>query len=41
MAKGQYKKTFLTPLGKDNPVFVQVLGICSTLAVTINSAIQW
>ncbi len=34
MAKGQYKKTFLTPLGKDNPVFVQVLGICSTLAVT-------
>ncbi|NCB01586.1 MAG: NADH:ubiquinone reductase (Na(+)-transporting) subunit D [Spirochaetia bacterium] len=34
MAKGQYKKTFITPLGKDNPVFVQVLGICSTLAVT-------
>lgn len=28
------KKTFLAPLGKDNPVFVQVLGICSTLAVT-------
>ncbi len=28
------KKTFLTPLGKDNPVFVQILGICSTLAVT-------
>jgi Na+-transporting NADH:ubiquinone oxidoreductase subunit D len=34
MAKGLVKKTFLTPLGKDNPVFVQVLGICSTLAVT-------
>ncbi|MGE0074964.1 MAG: NADH:ubiquinone reductase (Na(+)-transporting) subunit D [Sphaerochaetaceae bacterium] len=28
------KKTFLAPLGKDNPVFVQILGICSTLAVT-------
>lgn len=27
-------KTFLTPLGKENPVFVQILGICSTLAVT-------
>ena len=34
MGKGQYKKTFLAPLGKDNPVFVQILGICSTLAVT-------
>lgn len=34
MAKGQVKKTFLKPLGKDNPVFVQILGICSTLAVT-------
>jgi Na+-transporting NADH:ubiquinone oxidoreductase subunit D len=34
MAKGIVKKTFLAPLGKDNPVFVQVLGICSTLAVT-------
>jgi Na+-transporting NADH:ubiquinone oxidoreductase subunit D len=34
MAKGLIKKTFLTPLGKENPVFVQVLGICSTLAVT-------
>ena len=27
-------KTFISPLGKDNPVFVQILGICSTLAVT-------
>ncbi len=34
MAGGLIKKTFLTPLGKENPVFVQVLGICSTLAVT-------
>ncbi len=34
MAKGLYKKTFLAPLGKENPVFVQILGICSTLAVT-------
>ena len=34
MAANNLKKTFLTPLGKDNPVFVQVLGICSTLAVT-------
>ena len=36
MARGSLKKTFLTPLGKDNPVFAQVLGICSTLAVTNN-----
>ena len=31
------KKTFLplvNPLSKDNPVIVQVLGICSALAVT-------
>lgn len=34
MARGLVKKTVLAPLGKDNPVFVQVLGICSTLAVT-------
>ncbi len=34
MAKGAVKKTFLKPLGKENPVFVQILGICSTLAVT-------
>ncbi len=34
MVNSKLKKTFLTPLGKDNPVFVQVLGICSTLAVT-------
>lgn len=34
MASSKLKKTFLAPLGKDNPVFVQILGICSTLAVT-------
>ncbi len=34
MAKSKLKKTFLEPLGKNNPVFVQILGICSTLAVT-------
>jgi Na+-transporting NADH:ubiquinone oxidoreductase subunit D len=28
------KKVFLKNLGVDNPVFVQILGICSTLAVT-------
>ena len=34
MAKAKVKKVFLDPLGKQNPVFAQVLGICSTLAVT-------
>lgn len=34
MARGKAKKVFLDPLGKNNPVFAQVLGICSTLAVT-------
>lgn len=28
------KTTFLNPLSKDNPVIVQILGICSALAVT-------
>jgi Na+-transporting NADH:ubiquinone oxidoreductase subunit D len=28
------KKVLLEDLGKNNPVFIQVLGICSTLAVT-------
>ncbi|MDE6099217.1 MAG: NADH:ubiquinone reductase (Na(+)-transporting) subunit D [Muribaculaceae bacterium] len=28
------KKIFLNPLSKDNPVIVQILGICSVLAVT-------
>ena len=34
MIKNKALKTFITPLGKDNPVFAQILGICSTLAVT-------
>ena len=34
MARGKIAKTFITPLGADNPVFAQILGICSTLAVT-------
>ncbi|MDC7222315.1 MAG: NADH:ubiquinone reductase (Na(+)-transporting) subunit D [Spirochaetales bacterium] len=33
---GKALKTFTAPLGKENPVFAQVLGICSTLAVTNN-----
>lgn len=28
------KKVFIEDLGVNNPVFIQVLGICSTLAVT-------
>jgi Na+-transporting NADH:ubiquinone oxidoreductase subunit D len=31
---GSMRKQFLAGIGKDNPVFVQILGICSTLAVT-------
>ena len=34
MAKGKAKRIFLENLGTKNPVFVQILGICSTLAVT-------
>ncbi|MDD4647933.1 MAG: Rnf-Nqr domain containing protein, partial [Sphaerochaeta sp.] len=34
MASKLLRKTFMEPLGKNNPVFVQILGICSTLAVT-------
>ena len=28
------REVFNTPLGKDNPITVQILGICSALAVT-------
>lgn len=28
------REAFITPLGKDNPITVQILGICSALAVT-------
>lgn len=34
MARGKVKRIFLDNLGTKNPVFVQILGICSTLAVT-------
>ena len=30
----QNKEVFFTPLNLDNPIMVQVLGICSALAVT-------
>jgi Na+-transporting NADH:ubiquinone oxidoreductase subunit D len=32
--RGRRAEVFLDGVGKNNPVFVQVLGICSTLAVT-------
>lgn len=34
MAKGKVKRIFVDNLGTKNPVFAQILGICSTLAVT-------
>jgi Na+-transporting NADH:ubiquinone oxidoreductase subunit D len=34
MAAGKAKKVFFDAIGSKNPVFVQILGICSTLAVT-------
>lgn len=34
MAWRKEKKVFLANIGANNPVFVQILGICSTLAVT-------
>ena len=34
MISFKVKKIFREDLGKNNPVFIQVLGICSTLAVT-------
>ena len=34
MAKGTVKRIFIDDLGVKNPVFMQILGICSTLAVT-------
>ena len=30
----QNREVFINPLNRDNPILVQVLGICSTLAVT-------
>lgn len=32
--KPNYKSVFFNPFSKDNPVLVQILGICSALAVT-------
>ncbi|MEW5815280.1 MAG: Rnf-Nqr domain containing protein [Spirochaetota bacterium] len=34
MSRGKVKKVAADALGSKNPVFVQILGICSTLAVT-------
>ena len=36
MAKGRIKRLFIDNMGRQNPVFIQILGICSTLAVTNN-----
>lgn len=35
MFSAKIKKLLLVPLNKDNPITVQVLGICSALAVTV------
>lgn len=35
MFSAKNMKLFTAPLGKDNPITVQVLGICSALAVTV------
>lgn len=34
MSRGRFRRLMVDDLGKNNPVFAQVLGICSTLAVT-------
>jgi Na+-transporting NADH:ubiquinone oxidoreductase subunit D len=31
----KYRKLLTNPMGKDNPITVQVLGICSVLAITV------
>ncbi|MBR5102683.1 MAG: NADH:ubiquinone reductase (Na(+)-transporting) subunit D [Muribaculaceae bacterium] len=36
MLSKKNKSVLFNPFSKDNPVLVQVLGICSTLAVTVN-----
>ena len=36
MSSKKNKEAFFNPLSQDNPVLVQILGICSTLAVTAN-----
>lgn len=32
---GEYKKVLVDPLSENNPVTIQILGICSSLAVTV------
>ena len=36
MLSKKNKEVLFNPLSKDNPVLVQILGICSTLAVTVS-----
>lgn len=36
MLSTKNKEVLFNPFSKDNPVLVQILGICSTLAVTVN-----
>lgn len=36
MLSKKNKEALFNPFSKDNPVLVQILGICSTLAVTVN-----
>ena len=36
MSLKQYKEVLLNPLIKENPITLQILGICSALAVTSN-----
>ena len=35
MSLKQYKEVLVNPLIKENPITLQILGICSALAVTI------
>ena len=36
MSLKQYKEVLVNPLIKENPITLQILGICSALAVTSN-----
>ena len=36
MAQANYKKLLLDPVFGNNPIGLQILGICSALAVTVN-----
>ena len=35
------RDTLTDPIFKNNPIALQILGICSALAVTTSSASQW